>query len=432
MSRRAWIIIGSVIAGAVIVLVVVLLATRGVTVPDVTGKTQADAVKAIEEVGLSVGTVTQLADQEAPAGSVIKQEPAAGAKADKGSKVALSVSTGPGTAAVPDVVGMTKAEAESALTSAGFVPASASQYDLSAPVGVVMEQLPAGGDQAAAGSQVGLLVSKGRPNVSVTVPDVTGMTADEATTTLADAGLVAVPVEAYVADVPKGDVAEQEPVAGVKATPLSEVLVTVSLGQGTTTVSVPDVVGQPKADAVKTLESAGLVVTVAQAYSPDVARGVVIAQEPKAGIKVEAGGDAGLLVSLGKPPSPTSSPSPSPTGQPSPSASPSQPPSGGIDPPTRPEIPRATVPDVVGMEAAQAEQELKSLGLRPVVLKAASATVPAGAVSAQLPKAGTQVPKTYPVLLLVSTGPVPQINPLPAGSTSPGGEASPTASGSTE
>jgi beta-lactam-binding protein with PASTA domain len=331
---------------------------------------------------------------------------------------------------VPDVVGMTKADAESALTAAGFVPASAVQYDLSAPSGFVMEQLPAGGEQAAAGSQIGLLVSKGKPNVSVAVPDVTGMTADEATTTLADAGLVAVPVEANVADVPKGDVAEQEPAAGAPVTPLSEVLITVSLGPGTSSVTVPDVVGQSKADAVKTLESAGLVATVAQAYSSDVAKGIVIAQEPKAGAKVEKGGDAGVLASLGKPPSPSASPSPSSTAQPTPSASPSQPPSGGIDPPTRPEIPRATVPDVVGKEAAQAEQEIKSLGLLPVVLKASSATVPAGVVSAQLPKAGTQVPKTYPVLLLVSTGPAPQVNPLPAGSSSPGGKASPAASGS--
>ena len=60
--------------------------------------------------------------------------------------------------------------------------------------------------------------------MSVSVPDVTGMTQDEATAALADAGLVAVPVEAYVADVPEGEVAEQEPAAGDRVSPLSEVL----------------------------------------------------------------------------------------------------------------------------------------------------------------------------------------------------------------
>ena len=412
MSRRGWIIIAVVVAVAVAALVAVLLVSQGVTVPGVTGKTQADAAKLIEDAGLKVGAVTQASDPKVAAGSVVRQDPAAGTEVDEGAAVAITVSSGPGTATVPDVVGMTRADAESALQSAGFIPASASQYDLSAPVGIVMEQLPAGGQEAAAGSQVGLLVSKGRPNVTVTVPDVTGMTSDEATAALADAALVAVPVEAYYADVAKGDVAEQEPAAGSPVTPLSEVLITVSLGKGTTTIKVPDVVGQPKADAVNTLEGAGLVVTIAQAFSPDVAKGTVIAQAPKAGTAVEKGGDAGVLISLGKPPRP--SPSSSPTGEPSPSASPSQPPSEPVDPPSEPAIPKATVPDLVGMDATQAAQELKSLGLLPVPLKAPSATAPAGTVSAQLPEAGTQVPKTYPVLLLVSTGPAPQVNPLPA------------------
>jgi hypothetical protein len=46
------------------------------------------------------------------------------------------------------------------------------------------------------------------------------------------------------------------------------------------------------------------------------------------------------------------------------------------------------------------------------------------------PRRGVVRPKTYPVLLLVSTGPMPQVNPLPAASSSPGGENSPTASAS--
>ena len=260
-------------------------------------------------------------------------------------------------------------------------------------------------------------MSKGRPEVSVSVPDVTGMTQDEATTALADAGLVAVPVEAYVAGVPAGDVAEQEPAAGDRVSPLSEVLVTVSLGEGTTSIVVPDVVGQTQAKATTALEAAGLAVTTAKAWSPDVAEGVVIAQEPKAGVKVEKGGDAGILVSLGAPPSPSPTPSPSGSAGASPSALPSAspssaPPGEGADPPEEPADLTATVPDVVGMDATQAEAELEALGLRPVPLEAASATAPAGTVFEQLPAAGTEVPKTYPVLLLVSTGPEAQVNPL--------------------
>jgi beta-lactam-binding protein with PASTA domain len=343
---------------------------------------------------------------------------------DDGASVAVTVSAGPGTAAVPDVVGMTRAEAEGALADAGFAPASVMQYDLGAPAGEVVDQLPAGGEQAAVGTQVGVVVSKGRPEVQVRVPDVAGMTQDEATATLAETGLVAVPVEAYSADVPAGSVIEQEPPEGQRVAPLSEVLITVSLGEGATTVTVPDVIGMTKAKAADALVSVGLTVTAAHAWSNDIKKDVVIAQAPKAGEKVEKGGDAGILVSLGPLPSPTATPSPSPSATASaeasptaePSASPSEsptamPPIEGPEPPAEPPELTATVPDVVGMDAGEAQDQLTSRGLRPIPLETSSATAPPGQVIEQLPAAGETVPKTYPVLLLVSTGPAESSEP---------------------
>ena len=322
MSRRSKVIVALcvlVVAVGVAAAVVVTMG-GGVTVPDVTGKTEADATQALEDAGLSVGDVGEAADPDAEPGTVVRQDPAAGEEVDEGSAVGLTLSSGPATAKVPDVTGMTEAEAQGTLQDAGFASASASQYDLTAPAGEVLAQLPEAGQEAVPGSPVGLLVSKGRPEVTVAVPDVTGMTAEEATTTLADAALTAVPVEAYVPDVPAGDVADQEPAPGALVTPLSEVLVTVSLGEGTTSVTVPDVVGSREADAADELEAAGLVVTTGRAYSADVAAGRVIAQAPEAGASVDEGAEAGLLVSLGElpSPSPTPTPSPSATAEPSP------------------------------------------------------------------------------------------------------------------
>ena len=225
---RRWVLILCVALVVIGVVAAVVVLMGGVPVPDVTGKTEAEAAAALEDAGLEVGAVTQASDAQAVAGTVLQQDPAAGTEVDEGSAVALTLSSGPGTAEVPDVVGMDRAAAEAALSAAGFTPASALQYDLTAPAGEVVDQLPAGGEQAPAGSQVGLLVSRGRPEVSVSVPDVTGMAEDEATTALADAGLAAVTVDAYVADVPEGDVAGQEPAAGDRVAPLSEVLIAVS------------------------------------------------------------------------------------------------------------------------------------------------------------------------------------------------------------
>ena len=133
-------------------------------------------------------------------------------------------------------------------------------------------------------------------------------------------------------------------------------------------VPVPDVTGKTQAEAAQALEDAGLSVgDVGEAADPDAQPGTVVRQSEEP------------------------------------------------DPPSDPAVPTAVVPDLVGTELAAAEAELEELGLRPVPLDAPDATAPAGTVYAQLPAAGTEVPKTYPVLLLVSTGAGLQVSPSPAG-----------------
>ena len=137
MSRttRKWIIVAVVVIVALGVVALAVTLLGGVTVPDVVGKTQVDATRALEDAGLKVGQITSANDSQAAAGTVLLQDPAAGSTVDDGASVGLTVSSGPGTAAVPDVVGMTRADAQAALADAGFVPASVMQYDLQAPWG---------------------------------------------------------------------------------------------------------------------------------------------------------------------------------------------------------------------------------------------------------------------------------------------------------
>lgn len=376
-----------------------LLAGQKVTVPDVAGKSQAEATQALQDAGLNVGAVSEVADAEAPAGTVLKQEPAAGASVDEASSVDLTVAQGREAAVVPDVTGMKKAEAESALVAAGFVPESALEYDLETPTGLVMAQLPAAGEQAYASSSVGILVSKGTPNVDVSVPDVAGMSESEATTALANVSLQAVPVTAHDATVPKGVVAAQEPAAGTSLPALSQVAILVSLGDGTVTVTVPDVVGHTQAAATSALKAAGLGAKTAGAYSSSVPKGMVMGQTPASGAKVKSGTAVGLAVSLGKAPS-TQPPAPTP------------PPGGGVKPPTEPGVPLVKVPNVTGQTSSAAAAALQKLGLQPMPYDAPSDEVAKGIVIAQLPAAGEMVPATFPVLLLVSTGP-PTAAPLP-------------------
>ena len=408
-SRRAWIIVAIVAAAAVAGVAIWLLASGGVSVPDVTGKSEAEARGIIEDAGLALGDVSQTPSAEVAPGLTVSQDPAAGTEVDEGTAVSIAVSSGPETAEVPDVTGKTEAAAQQTLTEAGFVPEGTGQFDTRVPEGMVMAQLPAGAMKAYVGSSVGILVSKGAPD-TVEVPDVTGLAEDDATDALAEAGLEAVAAEAYDEDVPEGQVADQDPPAGKEVPLLSEVLISVSLGEGTAAVAVPDVVGDTEADAVGAVEAAGLKAEVSETYSADTDKGLVAAQEPSAGVAVEEGSTIALLVSLGRKPPPSPAPTASPTPTPTSSGPSDGDGEGGITPPE--DIERVEVPDVEGLTVDEAEAAVRDAGLRPVPFESPSLRTEEGVVFLPLPRGGQELPKTFPVLMLVSTGPPVQVNPL--------------------
>jgi hypothetical protein len=94
-----------------------------ITVPNVVGKTQAAGSSALTSAGLKVGTVTQAYSSTVASGNVISQSPVSGTSVASGSAVNLTISKGIQPVVkrtVPNVVGMTIANARSAVTSAGL------------------------------------------------------------------------------------------------------------------------------------------------------------------------------------------------------------------------------------------------------------------------------------------------------------------------
>jgi len=136
-------------------------------VPDVVGMTYADAASAINSAELSVGSIWYFSSDTVPAGCVISQEPAAGTVVDSGTEVDLEISSGPSTDAedvmVPDVVGMTESDAESAINSAVLSVGSMSGYLYSdtVPAGCVISSYPRAGIVVDAGTEVDLDISMG-------------------------------------------------------------------------------------------------------------------------------------------------------------------------------------------------------------------------------------------------------------------------------
>jgi serine/threonine-protein kinase len=134
--------------------------STGATVPNVVGKSLSSATQLLRSAGLSVGTVTDQSSSNVSSGDVISQSVPAGSAAQSGTTVDLVVSTGPATATVPSVIGLTSATASSNLRAAGFSPVADTAYN-TATAGTVFAQTPNAGTSLARGSTVRYTVSLG-------------------------------------------------------------------------------------------------------------------------------------------------------------------------------------------------------------------------------------------------------------------------------
>ena len=127
-----------------------------VDVPSVVGQSQSDATSALETAGFTVN-VTTSSSSVVTKGYVISQTPSSG-QADKGSSVTITVSSGPETKTVPNVIGESVGSAESTLINAGFKYYVEYVSSDSVASGVVISYSPTSG---AAGSTVTIKVSSG-------------------------------------------------------------------------------------------------------------------------------------------------------------------------------------------------------------------------------------------------------------------------------
>jgi eukaryotic-like serine/threonine-protein kinase len=159
--------------------------------------------------------------------------------------------------------------------------------------GQILETQPAAGEMLREGDTLTVLVSEGATLVDVP-PDLTGMTGEDAAAALEAAGFVPELIEQPSEDVEEGQVigfADGDP--GDQAPRGSTIRLAVSSGDE---FALPDLRGQPYADAVATLEAAGLDVRTDTDTDDDVEPGAVIRTDPEAGEDVEPGDRVTVVV----------------------------------------------------------------------------------------------------------------------------------------
>jgi len=132
-----------------------------VGVPNVLGMKYDDAVAALEESCLEVGTLSRAYRDDVEAGTVAATNPPPAMQVREGRKIAVVVSRGSAEVKVARVVGLQVSEAEKILEKLGLILRKDGQRRSKAPVGEVVTQRPAAASRAARGTEVAVVLSGG-------------------------------------------------------------------------------------------------------------------------------------------------------------------------------------------------------------------------------------------------------------------------------
>jgi eukaryotic-like serine/threonine-protein kinase len=274
---------------------------------------------------------------------------------------------------VPNLVGYSSIEEAQAAVGTSFEVEEGDRVESKEPIGTIVNQNPKAEATANEGSTIFVNVVGTQ---TTDLPDVEGETRDEAVRILAEAGFEvdeeteasSAANEAYVTDqTPRGGQGETAEVGST---------VTLTVGAGPATVSVPDLYDLTPSRARQTLEDAGLKLgSRTEQPSNQVSRGQIISQDPAAGTEAEEDSSVDIVVSSG---------------------------------------PRQVqVPNVVGSYVDEAIDAVWNAGFGYTV-ETVQSDEPAGTVVSTDPSGGTQLdPNSRRVTIRQSTGPPEPVAPPP-------------------
>ncbi|WP_099023873.1 Stk1 family PASTA domain-containing Ser/Thr kinase [Mycolicibacterium palauense] len=260
---------------------------RDVQVPDVTGKSSADAIVELQNRGFKTSTL-QKPDSEVPPDHVIATDPAAESMASAGDQITVEVSTGPQQREVPDVSTLSYADAVEKLKDAGFSRFTQSSSPSTPELkDKVVGTNPPANQTSAITNEITLIVGSGPQTEPV--PDVSGQTVDQAQQNLTVYGFTKF-ARVDVDGIPSsGTVLGTDPPAGQNVAIDTVIELQVSRGNQ---FAMPNLVGQFWTDAEPNLRALGW--TGVLVKGPDVQDSgqrshAVVTQSPAPGTGVNYG-----------------------------------------------------------------------------------------------------------------------------------------------
>lgn len=268
-------------------------------VPDVLGRSEAEAVEMLREQGFEPRTADERAfSLEVPADHVVSQDPSADGQARVGTTVTIKLSAGPRSVdgGVPDVTGQPADDAAATLGTHELEVTRAEEHHEEIAAGTVIRTDPPAGTEIKQGASVQLVVSAGPAPIEV--PQVVGAAEAAAMEDLSALGLdPEVVAREFSEDVAAGVVMSQSPAPGEILHRGDTVQLTVS--DGPPPFPMPDVEGRSREEALQILQSRGLEVVVREQgrlFGFSGPSDTVAKQEPEPGTTVRAGDTVTIYV----------------------------------------------------------------------------------------------------------------------------------------
>lgn len=334
-------------------------------VPNLVGKSQEDAIAALEDAGFHYTVEEDYSGVDSP-GKVLSQSPEAEKRAWKRNPVALNVSMQENQVCVPDVLGMDAEKAAAAMTAKSLKVSLKGKEDSSAKKGTVLSQSLAGGKTAERGKEITLTVCTGAG--TLVMPNIVDLETEQAQKVLKNAGFSNISKEnGYNPYIVKGRIFDQNPKTGACIKADAQITLYESLGADPKG-SVPDVVGLDAEKAVSIMQKCGYQTTLKGKKDDDFQAGTVMKQSVDGGKQVQKGTKIELTVCLG--------------------------------------TDKLIVPYVIGMTEGEAKAELKSAGFENIKVGESDycVDVEKGCVFQQSQDGGTLLMPKTAITICISKG----------------------------
>lgn len=209
-----------IIAGvsAYLTLTLIIKSEDTVIVPHLEGKDVVYALEILSELELNTKVKGSEYTGDIPKNHVVFQDPQPGSEIKKGRDVRIILSKGSKTFAMPHLLGLSIQQADIILDKNDMCRGELSRtYHRQIEKDYIMAQVPASRSVVSRGSCVDLLVSQGPRPAAFKMPDLTGLTLEDALVSIESLNLVIGELKsAYQPQTPRNTIVEQEPVSGYR------------------------------------------------------------------------------------------------------------------------------------------------------------------------------------------------------------------------